>query len=247
MMTPMLAFFYYYSHWDLLMIPGFLIGMIAQFKMRAAYSHYSEVPAECGLSGAEAARRVLDSAGLTQMPIYEVPGELTDHYDPMKKALFLSSDNFHNASISAVGVAAHEAGHALQHKAAYAPLNLRMAMVPVTQFASAGSMIAFLLGAFLMGMRMVSHSAASTLMGVGIGLFAITTFFQLVTLPVEFDASNRAKRQLVALGLISRDELTGVSKVLDAAALTYVAALVTAALELLHLIMISRSFDRNDR
>src|SRR4051794_10611854 len=122
--------------WLLFAIPGLILGVYAQMKLSSTYSKYSRIGIQSGLSGAEAARIILDRAGLTQMPVSEVGGRLTDHYDPTKKALFLSSENFHGRSIAAVGVAAHEAGHALQHKAAYAPLNLRMMMVPATQIAS---------------------------------------------------------------------------------------------------------------
>lgn len=244
----MLAFYYSFSPWDLLMIPGLLLGLYAQMRLSRTYGKYSEVGSESGLTGAEAARRILDSAGLQQMPVNEVPGHLTDHYDPIKKALFLSSDNYHGYSLAAIGVAAHEAGHALQHKAAYAPLNLRMSMVPVVNIASGGAWLAFFIGMMLMGTRMVSPGTASTLMGVGIGLFAIITFFQLVTLPVEYDASARAKQQLMRLGLIRQNELGGVSSVLGAAALTYVAALASSIFELLRLIMIARSMgSRDDR
>jgi Zn-dependent membrane protease YugP len=204
------------------------------------------VPTDNGLTGAEAARRILDAAGLTAMPVNEVPGHLTDHYDPVQKALFLSSDNFHGNSVAAVGVAAHEAGHALQHKAAYGPLHFRMAMVPLVGFASGGAWLAFFLGMILMGLRVVHPSIASNLMGVGVGLFSIITLFQLVTLPVEFDASRRAKQQLGAMGLVTREQLGGVSNVLGAAAMTYVAALASSVFELLRLILIMRSFDRGD-
>ena len=189
-----------------------------------------------GLSGAEAARVILDRAGLVDMPVQEVPGHLTDHYDPRKRALFLSSENFHNRSVAAVGVAAHEAGHALQHKAAYALLNFRMALVPLTNFASMAFGGIILLGIIL-------HIAK--FIWVAVAMFAIITLFQLVTLPVEFDASRRAKEQLLRLGLVRPDESDGVSKVLSAAALTYVAALVTAILQLLYYINIARSSNRN--
>ncbi|MBI1841052.1 MAG: zinc metallopeptidase, partial [Verrucomicrobia bacterium] len=209
------------------------------------FGRYSQVASESALTGAEAARRVLDSAGLHHMPIYETPGRLTDHYDPLKKALFLSEENYHGQSLAAVGVAAHEAGHALQHKDAYAPLHLRMALVPVVNFASMGCWLAFSLGMILAMTTRSFPATAKMAMGIGIGLFSLLTFFQLVTLPVEIDASSRAKRQLVSLGLISREELPGVSEVLSAAALTYVAALVASALELLRMIMIARSYRSN--
>jgi Zn-dependent membrane protease YugP len=184
------------------------------------------------LTGAEAARAILDHAGLRNMPVNEVGGHLTDHYDPTKKALFLSSENFRGNSIAAVGVAAHEAGHALQEKAAYAPMHFRMMLVPVTQFASVAWMGIFLLGLFL---------GLSKFLFIAIAIFAIITLFQLVTLPVEYDASRRAKAQLLNLGLVAPQESGAVAKVLNAAALTYVAALVTSVLQLLRMIILARN------
>jgi uncharacterized protein len=218
-----------------LIIPGILLGLYAQIKLSSTYGTYSRIGNARGLTGAEAAREVLDSVGLYDMPVNEVGGHLTDHYDPTKRALFLSSENYHGQSLAAVGVAAHEAGHALQHKAAYAPLHIRMAMVPITSFASiAWAVIAF--AGYLLGMFY-------QFLGIAIVLFTIIAAFQLITLPVEFDASRRAKEQLFRLGLIRQEERPGVSKVLNAAALTYVAALVTAVLQLLQFVMLAR--DRN--
>ena len=215
------------------MLPGLLIGLWAQAKLHFAFKKYSAISVSSGLTGAQAARRILDDAGLNDMPVEEVEGKLSDHYDPTKKALFLSTDNFHGQTIAAVGVAAHEAGHALQHQAAYSMLNLRMALVPVTQFASSAYMIIMLLGMFL-GMMKIA-------LPVIIVIFAIITFFQLITLPVEYDASNRAKEQLFRLGLVREDERAGVAKVLDAAALTYVAAMISSMLTLLYYIAAARN------
>ena len=220
-----------YSYWWVV-IPGVLLGMYAQFKLMSVYGRYTQVGNAAGMTGAQAAREVLDSAGLHNMPVNEVPGHLTDHYDPTKKALFLSSENYHGTSIAAVGVAAHEAGHALQHKAAYAPLHIRMAMVPITNFASMAWAIIALLGWF-MGML-------PQFLSIAIVLFTIIALFQLITLPVEYDASRRAKEQLFRLGLVSENERPGVAKVLNAAALTYVAALVTSVLQLLQFVMMAR-------
>ena len=217
------------------MIPGLLLGIYAQIKLSSTYNKFVEIGTQSGLTGAQAAREILDQAGLASVPVEEVGGHLTDHYDPTKKALFLSSENFHGNSIAAVGVAAHESGHALQHKAAYAPLHLRMAMVPITQFASVAWQ-GILFAGFFLGMF-------SKMLGIAIAIFTIITFFQLVTLPVEFDASKRAKQQLVRLGLVRGEESVGVSKVLNAAALTYVAAMVTSVLQLLQLLMLARDRD----
>jgi len=216
-------------------LPGLLLGLYAQFKLRSTYARYTQVAATTGVSGAEAAREILDDADLGGMPVQEVQGHLTDHYDPMKKALFLSSENYHGRSLAALGVAAHEAGHALQHKAAYVPMQMRMAMVPVTQFASTAVFWIFMLGMFLNLAKLAVFALVA---------YAVIAFFQLVTLPVEFDASRRAKVQLLKLGLIRREEHRGVSKVLNAAALTYVAAMVASMFELLRLILIVRSQDR---
>jgi Zn-dependent membrane protease YugP len=205
-----------------------LIGIWAQIKLSSAYGKYSRVPVESGLTGAQAAREILDQAGLNDLPVQEVPGHLTDHYDPTKRALFLSSENFHGQTVAAVGVAAHESGHALQHQAAYGLFKVRMALVPVTQFASMAYTGILLMGIFLGLMKIA--------LPLIIAVFAVITLFQLVTLPVEYDASRRAKEQLFRLGLIHESERAGVSRVLDAAALTYVAALVTSVMTLLYYI-----------
>jgi Zn-dependent membrane protease YugP len=217
----------------LFLIPGLLLGIWAQIKLSHAYGKYSKVPVDSGMTGAEAAREILDRAGLNSVPVEEIPGHLSDHYDPTKRALFLSSENYHGQSIAAVGVAAHESGHALQHQAAYGLFNLRMALVPVTQFASTAYMGIFFLG-IIFGMLKI-------VLPIIIVIFTVMTLFQLVTLPVEYDASRRAKEQLFRLGLVHEHERAGVSKVLDAAALTYVAALVSSILNLLYYITLARN------
>lgn len=216
----------------LFLIPGLLLGIWAQIKLHHAYGKYSKVSVDSGMTGAQAARRILDNAGLRDMPVEEVPGHLSDHYDPTKRALFLSSDNFHGQSVAAVGVAAHEAGHALQHQAAYGLFQMRMAMVPVTNIASTAYAGILFLGWFM-------HLLPIALWII-IATFSVITLFQLVTLPVEYDASRRAKEQLFRLGLVHEQERAGVSKVLDAAALTYVAALVSSILTLLYYITLAR-------
>jgi Zn-dependent membrane protease YugP len=231
MMEAMLIF----DRWWWFILPGILLGLYAQLRLSSSYSRYSQVPTHSGLSGAEAARAILDHAGLQGVDIHEVPGHLTDHYDPMKRALFLSSENFHERTIAAVGVAAHESGHALQHQAAYAPLKARMVLVPVTSFAS-NAAIFLSIGGFVIGLAKLAV--------FGIAIYGIIALFQLITLPVEFDASRRAKEQLVRLGLIDNQEHRGVSDVLGAAALTYVAAMVATLFSLLHFIMIARDNDR---
>ena len=221
--------FFFDPMWLLFAIPGLLLGMWAQAKLSKAYRIYSQVGVDSRMSGAQAAREILDRNGLHDVPVEEIPGRLSDHYDPRKRALFLSSDVYNGNSVASVGVAAHESGHALQHQAAYGMFNVRQAIVPVTQFASSTWYLAFIAGLFL-------HMAM--LINVAIVLFAAVTLFQLVTLPVEYDASSRAKEQLFRLGLVHEHERAGVAKVLDAAALTYVAGLVSSALQLLYLLSV---------
>jgi uncharacterized protein len=206
-------------------LPGILLGLYAQMKLSSTYGRYIRQPIASGLSGAEAAREILDRAGLNNMPVNEVGGHLTDHYDPRKKALFLSSENYRSRSVAAVGVAAHEAGHALQHKDAYGPLQLRMMLVPVTQFASWASIGLVVLGLML---------SIAKLILAGVVVFAILAVFQIITLPVEFNASSRAKVQLLNLGIVQPQESRAVSQVLSAAALTYVAGMVQAVMQLLY-------------
>lgn len=217
--------------WWLLAIPGMLLGLWAQIKLHHAYGKYSQVPVDSGMTGAQAAREILDRAGLANVPVEEVPGRLSDHYDPAKRALFLSSENFRGQSVAAVGVAAHESGHALQHQAAYGLLNFRIALAPITQFANYAWM-----GILLVGW-IFARQNYGLIITIAVVIFSILTLFQLVTLPVEYDASRRAKEQLFRLGLVHEHEREGVSKVLDAAALTYVAALVTTVMQLLYFIM----------
>jgi len=210
-------------------IPGLLLGLYAQMKLSGTYKRYLREGLASGVTGAEAAREILDRAGLHDMPVNMVHGHLTDHFDPMKKALFLSQENYHGRSVSAVGVAAHEAGHALQYKAAYAPLKLRMALVPLTGIATQASFFLFMLY-FVIG--------AAGFAIAGIVIYGIMTAFQLVTLPVEWDASRRAKEQLLSMGLVQRTEGQAVGKVLNAAGLTYVAAMVTSLMSLLYFVSI---------
>lgn len=228
-----------FDQWWWLMIPGLLLGLYAQFKVSSAYNHYVRVPADSGWTGARTAREILDRAGLQNVPVGEVPGHLTDHYDPIKKALFLSSENFHGRSLAALGVAAHETGHALQHKAAYAPMQIRQTIAPVAGFATNAAMwITF--GGYFAGLPFLK-----SIIGIAIAVFGLIALFLLVTLPVEFDASRRAKEQLLKLGLIDGREERGVSRVLNAAALTYVAAMISSLFTLLRLIMIARGHDRD--
>lgn len=206
-------------------LPGMLIAGVAQMMVQSAYAKYSQVPNEEGMTGAEAAALLLQRAGVHDVQIVPHEGYLTDHYDPMNKTLALSPPNFYGRSIAAVGIAAHEAGHALQHARNYLPLYFRSAIVPM---ASAGSGLGMIL--MCVGLAI----AMKGLVLVGAILFSGVLLFQLVTLPVEFDATARAKRLLVSEGIISPYEREGVDSVLNAAALTYVAAAVSTLLTLLY-------------
>ncbi len=205
-----------------------IVGLWAQMKVKSAYGKYVKVQSRGHIKGREAADAVMRSAGIHDVEIVECHGTLTDHYDPTHKRLALSHDNYHGTSLAALGVAAHEAGHAIQHKQAYAPLNMRMALVPITGFASQ-LLPVVMFGGFFFGL-------GPMLLNLGIAVYLVLTIFQLITLPVEFDASKRAKLQLVDLGIVERDELEGVSKTLDAAAYTYVAAFVSSLGWLLYLL-----------
>ena len=204
----------------LFIIIPILVGLWAQMKVRSAYDNYIQVPSRGRITGREAAQAVMRSAGIHDVEIVQCHGTLTDHYDPRNKRLALSEANYRGYSLAALGVAAHEAGHAIQHKQEYAPLNLRMFLVPVTNIASQ------FLPMIMFGGFFFFHS--TLLINLGIAVYLVLTIFQLVTLPVEFDASRRAKAQLVNLGIIEDDELIGVNKTLDAAAYTYVAAFISS-------------------
>ncbi len=213
----------------LIVMPTMLLAMWAQFKVKSAYGKWSQVAASSRLTGSEAARRMLQHAGVHDVKIEPVQGFLSDHYDPRSKTLRLSPGNFESRSIAAVGIACHEAGHAIQHATGYAPLGMRTAIVPI---ASLGSWLAFPM--IMIGMMLGMMQLAQ----LGVLLFGGLVVFQMITLPVEFDASNRAKQQLQSLGIVqSREEGRGVAAVLDAAALTYVAATVTAVAQLLYFAM----------
>lgn len=213
--------------------PALLLAMWAQWRVRSTYAAAQQIPAQ--LSGAAAARYVLQSAGLDHLDIEEVPGELTDHYDPHAKVLRLSSNVYRGQNLSAVGIAAHEAGHALQDAEHYAPLVVRNAAVPVANIGSGISIFLIMIGAML---SVRGGGIGHTLVMAGIIAFGIGVVVQLVNLPVEFDASARAKRQLVELGIIDQEGLQHVSSVLNAAAWTYVAATLQSVLTLLYYLSI---------
>jgi len=214
-----------YGLYFLFALPALLLGFWAQFKVQSAYKKYSQVRTSNGLTGAEIARRILDSNHLEDVKIEQVGGMLSDHYDPSKRILSLSQGIYSSNSIAAAGVAAHESGHAIQHKVNYGPLALRSLMVPSVQIGSWLGPIVFIGGMLL---------NSSNLALVGLLLFAATAVFSIVTIPVELDASRRAKEMLSTTGLAYGSEVEGVNKVLDAAALTYVAGAVQALSTLLY-------------
>ncbi len=204
----------------LFIIIPIVVGLYAQMRVSSTYEKYIKVRSRNNLSGRDAAEAVLRAAGIYDVEIAMIDGHLTDHYDPTKKRLALSKENYLGTSLAALGVSAHEAGHAIQHKQQYAPLNLRMTLVPITNFACQLLPIV-MLGGFLLFQSV-------ELLYVVVAIYVVLAIFQLVTLPVEFDASKRAKEYLLNLGVIDRDEKAGVSSVLDAAAFTYVAAFISS-------------------
>jgi Zn-dependent membrane protease YugP len=216
----------------ILVAPALLLALWAQARVRSAYAQAQQMPAP--LSGAAAARHVLDQAGLQSVGIEMVQGHLSDHYDPRDKVLRLSPEVYQSRTLAAVGIAAHEAGHAMQDAHQYAPLVVRNAAVPIAGFGSNVSIILFIIG---MALSAGESTLGPMLMYAGIALFGAVVFFQLVNLPVEFNASNRAKSELVALSIVPADQMVYVNKVLNAAALTYVAATLQAILTLLYLLI----------
>ncbi|WP_195571576.1 zinc metallopeptidase [Paenibacillus sp. 1001270B_150601_E10] len=214
---------------DFLIIIAFGLSLWAQFRVKGTFNQFSKVRIHSGMTGYEAARRMLDSNGLYDVPVEPVRGALTDHYDPLKRVVRLSEPVYYESSISAVSVACHEVGHAIQHQQSYPMLVLRHRMFPIVNFAS-GLAPFMLIAGFLF--------QVSGLIGLGIIFFSAAVAFQLVTLPVEFNASNRARDLMIAEGFITNDEERGVAKVLNAAALTYVAAALISLLELVKYIMI---------
>jgi len=218
-------FFGNYGLYLLISIPALLLGLYAQMRVQSAFRQYSQVRTKSGMTGAEIARRVLDANNLQNVEIEQVRGSLSDHYDPRSKTLRLSQSVYSVPSIAAAGVAAHEAGHAIQHKENYGPLSLRSLMVPTVQLGSWVGPIIFMAGLFL---------AMDNLAIIGLVLFAATAVFSLITIPVELDASRRAKQALSAAGVAYGSEIEAVDKVLDAAALTYVAGAIQALSTLLY-------------
>ncbi|WP_256756809.1 zinc metallopeptidase [Cohnella sp. WQ 127256] len=220
---------------DYLIIIAFLLSLWAQYRVKSTFNRWSGVHSASGLTGYDAARRMLDHNGLHDVPIEPVPGKLSDHYDPIKRVVRLSEPVYYENSISAISVACHEVGHAIQHQNSYPMLVLRHRMFPAVRLASGAAPILLIAGFLL---------SSFNLIGIGIIFFSAAVAFQLVTLPVEFNASSRARDLMISEGFITHEEERGVAKVLNAAALTYVAAALIALLELLKYILI---FTNNNR
>ena len=221
----------------LVMLPGLLISGAASLMVRSSFARYSRVGSMRNITGAEAAQQMLDHAGVHDVTIVPTQGFLSDHYNPTNKTLALSPDVYQSTSVEAIGVACHEAGHALQHAHGYFPLWLRSALVPVASLGSNLGYLVMVVGFFL---------TSQTTILIGAALFSAVVLFQIVTLPVEFDASARAKREVVAQGILYPEEQVGVNRVLNAAAMTYVAAAVTSLLTLLYFLMRSGIFGSSD-
>ena len=228
-----MPFYYYYDPTYSLVLIGLLLCLAASARVRSTYAKYGRVRSRSGLTGREAAEQILRSAGIYDVRIEHVSGNLTDHFDPGNRVLRLSDATYQSASVAAVGVAAHECGHAIQHSRGYAPLKIRSAIVPVANF---GSAIAWPL--ILLGLLFNSRSSY-LLIQIGILAFSFAVLFQLVTLPVEFNSSRRAVQILGESGMLLSDELSMTKKVLRAAALTYVAGAASAILQLLRIILLT--------
>ena len=231
-----MPFFYYYDPTYFLVIIGFIFAMIASTGVQRAFNKYAKVKSYRGYTGADAARKILDGNGLYHVKIEHISGNLSDHFDPKANVIRLSDATYNDTSVAAIGVAAHEAGHAVQHAVGYAPIKIRNSMVPAVNLASGLAMPLFIIGLIF---------AFPTLTNIGILLFSAALVFQVVTLPVEFNASRRAITILNQSAMLEEDELKGARKVLTAAAMTYVAAVISTALQLLRLVLLSNSRRRD--
>lgn len=232
-----------YYYWDptyILVVIGAVICMIASARVKGTFNKYSQLRSMSGMNGAQVAQRVLQAAGIYDVQVRHVSGSLTDHYDPRTKTVNLSDPVYNATSVAALGVAAHECGHAIQHAKSYAPLSIRSALVPIANF---GSMLAW--PVILIGLLFNTRSSG-LIIDIGILLFSAAVLFQLVTLPVEFDASRRALVMLRTQGILADDELRYTRRVLKSAALTYVASAVAAILQLFRIIFITNGRRRDD-
>lgn len=231
--------FYYGGSSLMFLLPAMLLALFAQAKVKSSFRKYSSVRNHRNMTGAEAARRVLDANGLRDVEIRQIPGSLTDNYNPRNRTLSLSQDVYGVSSVAAISVACHEAGHAIQHARSYAPLKIRNAIVPVVNFASSFTWILIIVGlGLLAGQSYEMYAMGNMIFNIGVLAFVAVVVFHLITLPVEFDASHRAIVQMEELGIVTMEEKTGAKKVLSAAALTYVAALAVAVANLLRILAI---------
>lgn len=228
----------FFGFWDILLIPAIILSIYAQGKISSAYGKYSKVYSRSGYTGAQAARAILQANGLYDVRIEPVAGKLSDHYDPRDRTVRLSEGVYQGNSLASLAVAAHESGHAIQHATGYFPLQLRSTFVPVANFGSTLGPIFIIAGLFM--------PAFDWLLQLGILAFSLAVLFQLITLPVEYNASNRAMALLQSNGMLAQDEAKGARKVLSAAALTYVAAALSAVLQLIRFVMIAQGRDGDD-
>ena len=233
------GFYPFFDPTMILVLIGVILSLAASAKVKSTFARYSKVRSMTGMTGAEAAQRLLNSQGIYDVTVRHVSGSLSDHYDPRTKTVNLSDDVYSSSSVAAIGVAAHECGHAIQHAVGYAPLNFRSARVPIANFGSQISWPLILIGVLIGGF-------GSPIVQLGIILFSLAVLFQLVTLPVEFNASSRAVRLLDSTGILSGNEVDGTRRVLGAAALTYVAAAAGSILQLLRLIILFGGRRDND-
>ena len=221
---------FWIDYWYIILVlPAVLLGLVAQIKVKSSFDKYSKVFSKRGRTAAQIARMILDKNGLTHVRIEEVSGHLTDHFDPRQNVVRLSSSVYSSSSVAAIGVAAHEVGHAIQYAKAYAPIKLRSAIIPVTNIGSTISPFLILIGIFMVN---------DPLIYVGIALYSTVALFQLITLPVEFNASRRALATLDTEAILDAEEISGARRVLGAAAMTYVTALVTSLMQILRLILL---------
>ena len=228
---------YWYFDWTmLLLIPAFILTLVAQSKVKSAYRRYLRVPVRNGMTGAQAARRILDLNGLTDVPVGQVGGELSDHYDPAKRRVSLSQDVYGGATVASVAIAAHECGHAIQHQTGYSLLVIRNAIAGPVSFVSMASWPLLIIGILLIQAGRLS--TGNLIFDIGVIAFAAVVLFHLVTLPVELNASSRALKIIEEEGIVAAEERAGAKKVLSAAALTYVAALAMAVAQLLRLLLL---------
>ena len=234
----------YYYDWTyfIIVVPVFILAMVASGNVKSTFSKYAKVYSASRITGAEAAERVLRGHGVTNVRIEQISGSLTDNYDPRNNVIHLSQDVYSSTSVAAIGVAAHEAGHACQYADNYGPVRLRMAIIPMTNIGSQLSVPLIILGIVLSGFSSIFYAMAY----VGLFLFALCVFFQLVTLPVEFNASHRALESIDQQGMLSEEEIQGSKKVLHAAAMTYVAALAVAVAQLLRFALLVSGGSRRD-